>query len=160
MKRKGKTTNINPEHIESFGFETKSDGRIRGGIKTPEFFIGNKIPVKPFDIFESGKEIARPIARGNGRRLMRIHPLDIARAGRTIGQTIFDPISSKWKIDDGRPRGLFEDEITGERNWACWGKCKTKSRQGWFGGKTKAACPCNKGVDQCVCDGCMDNTPC
>ena len=36
------------------------------------------------------------------------------KASRSIGENVYDPISNTWKIDDGRPRGYFEDEETGE----------------------------------------------
>tara|TARA_R110002126_G_scaffold153750_1_gene300909 strand:+ start:15 stop:617 length:603 start_codon:yes stop_codon:yes gene_type:complete len=161
---------INPADPRGFGFDTAFDGRIRGGIKTPEFINENKMK-KEFNIFD--KQLSSQdngltnSANSNAPNsiqqrykvgdIIRIHPLDIAGASRTIGQTIYDPISQKWKVDDGRPRGVIWDG--GKSIWGCWGKCKVKT---WWGG-TKVKCPCNKGTSQdagCECSGCMSGGAC
>jgi len=158
---------INPASTRGFGFDTSFDGRIRGGIKTPDYINLSQKRGKVFDIFQREKETATNDYNSNAKnsitrkqkRLVRIHPLDISGASRSIGEEVYDPISNKWKIDDGRPRGYFEEE-TGERNWACWGKCKTRSRAGWFGGSSSARCKCERSTDRCRCDGCMDDQAC
>ena len=70
---------------------------------------------------------------------------------RVIGATVFDPVTKKWKEDDGRPRG-WDD-----KGYMCWGKCKIR-RRWWLGGST--SCPCNKGGARCKCDGCLGGAEC
>jgi len=158
---------INPASSFGAGFDTSFDGRVRGGIKTPNM-TRRATRTTEFNIFDRQHETAtndynsnapNSITKG-GRRLVKIHPLDIVKASRSIGENVYDPISNKWKIDDGRPRGYFEDEETGERNWACWGKCKTRSRAGLFGGSSSSRCKCERSTDRCRCDGCMDDQAC
>ena len=158
---------INPADPRGFGFDTAFDGRIRGGIKTPEFINENKMK-KEFNIFD--KQLSSQdngltnSANSNAPNsiqqrykvgdIIRIHPLDIAGASRTIGQTIYDPISQKWKVDDGRPRGVIWDG--GKGIWGCWGKCKVKK---WFA-KASIKCNCNKSGDGCACNGCLGDSAC
>jgi hypothetical protein len=161
-----RSQDINPADPRGFGFDTAFDGRIRAGIKTPEFINENKMK-KEFNIFD--KQLSSQdngltnSANSNAPNsiqqrykvgdIIRIHPLDIAGARRTIGQTIYDPISQKWKIDDGRPRGVIWDG--GKGIWGCWGKCKVKK---WW--KTIIKCNCNKSGDGCKCNGCLGSSEC
>lgn len=157
--------NNNPTDPRSFGFNNKFDGRVRGGVKTPQAFDKrNSIVGREFNIFDSnvrqnqGVNVNPNRNRSQGR-LVRLHPLDLLKQPRKIGSTIFDPVSRKWKVDDGRPRGVFEDG-SGGRNWACWGKCKDKERRGWFGESGTVKCDCDPSADKCRCSGCMDSSPC
>jgi hypothetical protein len=160
----------NPANPKGFGFNTAYDGRIRGGIKTPDFINAPKVN-REFNIMDSRSSQIKPMManRSNSNApntqqatmkegtIVRIHPLDIAGARRVIGKEVFDPISQKWKIDDGRPRGIIYSG--GKSVWGCWGKCKVKT---WWGG-TKVKCPCNKGATQsagCECSGCMSGGAC
>tara|TARA_R100001443_G_scaffold1457_1_gene5420 strand:- start:4159 stop:4803 length:645 start_codon:yes stop_codon:yes gene_type:complete len=158
---------INPASDSGFGFNTSYDGRIRGGIKTPDW-VNTDRPMQEFDIFDRPKATLTNDPNSNSmnspleksERLVRIHPLDIAGSRRTIGQTVYDPISKNWKEDDGRPRGMFEDE-TGKIAWGCWGKCKV--RKGIFPFKrTTVQCNCNKNAAKtgCVCAGCLGGSRC
>jgi len=159
---------INPAHPKGFGFDTAFDGRVRGGIKTPEFINEKKI-MREFNIFDKqlssqDNELTNS-ANSNAPNsiqqrfkvgdVIRIHPLDIAGARRVIGQSVYDPISNKWKIDDGRPRGVIWDG--GKGIWGCWGKCGVKR---WHGIGYKIKCPCNKSGDGCACNGCMSGGDC
>ena len=158
---------INPAGASGFGFNTSYDGRIRGGIKTPDW-VNTDRPMREFDIFDRTKATLTNDANSNSmnspleksERLVRIHPLDITGARRTIGQTIYDPVSKVWKVDDGRPRGMFEDE-TGKIKWGCWGKCKV--RKGVFPfRRTTQSCNCNKNAAKtgCECAGCLGDSRC
>jgi hypothetical protein len=163
---KDRSLDINPADPRGFGFDTAFDGRIRGGIKTPEYINQPKMK-KEFNIFDrqlsSQDNGLRNSANGNAPNsiqqrhkvgdIIRIHPLDIAGASRRIGKTVYDPISNKWKIDDGRPRGIIWDGNKGI--WGCWGKCKVKK---WF--KTIIKCNCNKSGDGCACNGCLGDSKC
>ena len=168
---KGDRMSDNPASTKGYGFDTAFDGRIRGGIKTPDY-LSSKQMGREFNIMDSRSTqnksmIAnRPNSNSSNSvnkpsmkegQVIRIHPLDIANAPRRIGATVFDPISQKWKVDDGRPRGIIYSG--GKSVWGCWGKCKVKS---WWGG-TKVKCPCNKGASQgagCECSGCMSGGAC
>tara|TARA_R110000803_G_scaffold84831_1_gene151074 strand:- start:247 stop:873 length:627 start_codon:yes stop_codon:yes gene_type:complete len=160
----------NPAMPKGFGFDTSFDGRIRGGIKTPDY-LSSKQMGREFNIMDSRASQSKPMManRSNSNApntqqatmkegtIVRIHPLDIAGARRVIGKEVFDPISQKWKIDDGRPRGIIYSG--GKSVWGCWGKCKVKT---WWGG-TKVKCPCNKSTSQsggCECTGCMSGGAC
>ena len=157
MVEEGTMAELNPAMVNAYGFTKMYDGRIRGGIKTPEAPVRG---VKEFNIFDEREteatNVVRPVAAESRKRIIRVHPLDIAGARRKIGQTVYDPISRKWKVDDGRARGLQEDEVTGQVSWACWGKCKV--RKGWFGASVK--CNCRKSGDGCACQGCMGGSAC
>jgi len=160
---------INPAMSKGYGFDTAFDGRIRGGIKTPDY-LSSKQMGREFNIMDSrstqNKSMLanRPNSNSSNSvnkpsmkegQVIRIHPLDIANAPRRIGASVFDPISQKWKVDDGRPRGIIYSG--GKATWGCWGKCKITR---WHGIGNKAKCPCNKSGNGCACDGCMDNTGC
>ena len=53
----GGNTNLNPASRKSFGFGTSYDGRVRGGIKTPDY---TRVPTKrkSFNIFDREHETA------------------------------------------------------------------------------------------------------
>ena len=161
----------NPADPRSMGFSTSYDGRIRGGIKTPDY-IRSKELGKEFNIMDSRASQSKPMLsnRPNGNapnspsrpsnmegKIVRIHPLDIAQAPRRIGAIVYDPISAKWKEDDGRPRGIIYSG--GKKAWGCWGKCVVKR---WHGIGNKVKCPCNKGAggNSCECSGCMSGGAC
>tara|TARA_R110000823_G_scaffold179614_4_gene311976 strand:+ start:337 stop:969 length:633 start_codon:yes stop_codon:yes gene_type:complete len=161
----------NPAMAKGFGFDTSFDGRIRGGIKTPDFINAPKVN-REFNIMDSRSSQSKPMManRSNSNApntqqatmregtIVRIHPLDIAGARRVIGREVFDPISQKWKIDDGRPRGIIYSG--GKSVWGCWGKCTVKR---WHGIGNRVKCPCNKGTSQdagCECAGCMSGGAC
>ena len=168
---KGGRMSDNPASTKGYGFDTAFDGRIRGGIKTPDY-LSSKQMGREFNVMDSRSTQNKPMLanRPNSNssnsvnkpsmregQVIRIHPLDIANAPRRIGATVFDPISQKWKVDDGRPRGIIYSG--GKSVWGCWGKCKVKT---WWGG-TKVKCPCNKGATQsagCECSGCMSGGAC
>ena len=90
-------------------------------------------------------------------RKVRIHPLDLSGRRRIIGETVFDPVSRTWKVDDGRPRGWFEDPVTGQVAGGCWGSCKIRK---WFRTRVKCDCNFNTNSNSCQCDGCMSNAGC
>ena len=156
---------INPASSFGYGFDTSYDGRVRGGIKTPNM-TRRSTRTTEFNIFDRQHETATNDYNSNasnsvqksGRRLVKIHPLDIVKSRRVIGESVYDPISRVTKIDDGRPRGWFEDEATGQKAWACWGKCKVRRR--WWAGGTQVSCKCNKANDGCKCDGCLNDASC
>ena len=73
---------INPAGASGFGFNTSYDGRIRGGIKTPDW-VDTDRPMREFDIFDRTKATLTNDANSNSmnspleksERLVRIHPL-------------------------------------------------------------------------------------
>jgi hypothetical protein len=151
----------NPASKGGFGFTNTVDGRIRGGIKTPQAFRGADGVGREFNIFEQKLRDNKNMSnrgynvnpnRGNSSPTVRMHPL-----GRTrrIGATVYDPISRMWKVDDGRPRDAVLS--AGKIVWPCWGSCKTGSR--WRGNRVK--CKCNRATNgNCQCDGCAGDTGC
>jgi len=159
----------NPANPKGMGFSTSYDGRIRGGIKTPDY-ISSKQLGREFNIMDDKSTYSKPMqANGSSTntinpkpmmregQIVRIHPLDIAKAPRRMGAIVFDPISAKWKQDDGRPRGIIFSG--GKKAWGCWGKCVVKR---WHGIGNKVKCPCNKsaGGNSCECSGCMSGGAC
>lgn len=160
--RTGGGERINPASKMGFGFDTSYDGRVRGGIKTPEYIQREKTRT-PFNVFDRpeptitndyNSNATNSISNG-GRRLLKIHPLDIVKSRRVIGESVYDPISRVYKIDDGRPRGWFEDLETGQKAWACWGKCKVRR---WL--RTQVKCNCDRAGDGCACNGCLGGASC
>ena len=161
-----RSQDINPADPKGFGFDTAFDGRIRGGIKTPEFINENKMK-KEFNIFDrqlssqdnglinsSNSNAPNSIQqRYKVGDIIRIHPLDIAGASRKIGQTVYDPIGNIWKVDDGRPRGVIWDG--GKGIWGCWGKCKVRKFL-----RSTIKCNCDKSGDGCACNGCLGGASC
>jgi len=163
----------NPSDPRSFGFNNKFDGRIRGGLKTPQAFdTRNSIVGREFNIFDRNERKNNFVKSGsmntsqnqgfnvnpnrsNGRttRIAKKHPLDVLRQKRVMGATVYDPVTKTWKIDDLRPRGW--DEVG---KIACWGKCKVRRR--WWMGGTQVSCNCNKTNDGCKCDGCLGGATC
>ena len=150
----GGNTNLNPASRKSFGFGTSYDGRVRGGIKTPDY---TRVPTKrkSFNIFDREHETATnnfdsnaPNSLGQTRKFIQ-HPLDALRIPRVIGATVFDPVTRTWKVDDGRPRGWDNKGVL------CWGKCKVRK---FF--RTVTKCNCNKAGDGCKCDGCLGGATC
>jgi hypothetical protein len=147
----------NPADPRSFGFNTSHDGRIRGGIKTPDY---TTMPPskKEFNIFEAQREATTNNFNSNApnsikRRTWKPHPLDLLGVKRVIGATVFDPVTKTWKVDDGRPRGWDDKGLL------CWGKCKVR-RGVWPFRTTTIKCNCNKAGDGCQCDGCLGGAAC
>lgn len=153
---------INPASSFGSGFDTSYDGRVRGGIKTPNM-TRRSTRTTEFNIFNRQHETATNDYNSNasnsvqkaGRRLVKIHPLDIVKSRRVIGESVYDPISRTTKVDDGRPRGWFEDLETGQVAWACWGKCKVRKPF-----RTSVKCDCDKAGQGCACNGCLGGSAC
>lgn len=169
---------------QSGGFS--KGGRVRGGLKQPEFFSR---PTNKFDAYNNGSGIVSDRPKGSGEpisptdptppsrtyngwyngdfysmgtRVSRMHPLDVAGAKRVIGSTYWDAWANNgkgmWKEDDGRPRGIDPD--TGKK--LCGGKCKrTKSLWEWISGSgSSQKCDCDRSGNGCACAGCMGSTEC
>ena len=161
----------NPSDPRSFGFNNNYDGRVRGGVKTPQAFDKrNSIVGREFNIFDRNERKNNFVKnasmnttqnqgvnvnpnRNNGRttRIVKKHPLDLLRQKRVMGATVYDPVTKVYKVDDLRPRGW--DEVG---KVACWGKCKIKRPWWQFGlGGGNVSCSCNKAGNSCKCDGCL-----
>lgn len=156
----------NPTNTNSFGFNNKFDGRVRGGIKTPNAFNRkNAIVGKEFNIFEENPKNNNMNYQNKGfnvnpnrskKRIVKLHPLDVLKQKRVKGAVVYDPVAKMWKVDDLRPRGWDEKGIAG-----CWGSCKIKRPWFLFGlGGGSSSCKCNKAQNGCACDGCLGGASC
>ena len=161
IRPEGTMAELNPASQTSYGFTNMYDGRIRGGIKTPDAPVRGS---QEFNIFDNRDDstptMSAPPLDNKIQVIKRLHPLDIAGARRTIGQTVYDPITKVYKVDDGRPRGWYEDE-QGVLQIACWGKCKVR-RGFWLFKRTTVSCNCNRAASGkgCACNGCLGGSAC
>ena len=155
---KKNNNNINNNNMRGYNLNPNRNGNSNRGFSSGQ----NVNPNRP-SISNATKSSQKEwiISQGGTGIIERLHPLDIAGARRKIGKEYFDPISNKWKIDDGRPRGASwippnNQYPSGKWVWWCAGKCTSGRR--WAGNKVK--CPCDGQKDNCMCKGCHGGASC